>query len=124
MNDDDDDDDDVADAEDEEVEEQDPTGTTLMHPISVITDLMTAYNVRHVIDLYPTPLPLMLAVVEKGCSYFGVCATELQREYLTTQLKTGIMAASSDPTNPLSEKAAFCSRRLGAAAPTAHAGRG
>ena len=103
---DDDDDDDVADAEDEEVEEQDPTSVTLMHhllPITVITDLMTAYNVRHVIDLCPTPLPLILAVVEKGCCYFGLCATEFQREYPTTQLKNVIIAALSDPKSPLSE---------------------
>ena len=49
-------------------------------PITVITDLVTAYNVRHVIDFCPTPMPLMIALLEKGCSYFGMVANEYQRE--------------------------------------------
>lgn len=92
--------------DEDDVEEAGQDVSILMHhllPITVITDLVTAYNVRHVIDFCPTPMPLMIALLEKGCSYFGMVANEYQREYLSKQLKTDIIAALMNPKSPLSE---------------------
>ena len=41
-------------------------------PVSVVTDLVVAQNVKHVIDLCPTPLDLALELVKKGISYADV----------------------------------------------------
>ena len=44
-------------------------------PVSVIMDFVVAWKVKHVLDFMPTPLPLALALVEKGISYFALCGT-------------------------------------------------
>ena len=106
-----DDSDEEGDDDGEAAEEEDPhvsasTSPPLLHhllPISVVSDFMEANKVRHVIDMTPTPLPLSQQVIEKGCSYFGVCGSEFQRDFLLRNLKRGVVDALQDPTSPLTD---------------------
>ena len=78
----DDDDDDEEPFEADEADDNDDADETAKIPInfhalpvSVIMDFVVAWKVKHVLDFMPTPLPLALALVEKGISYFALCGT-------------------------------------------------
>ena len=77
-------------------------------PIAVLENFIEAYNIKHVIDLAPTPLRLPITVLKLGCTYVGVTATPMMQTELktqtksrrTTQRKTGDnQTGSADPHN-------------------------
>ena len=75
-------------------------------PIDVVTDFVTANRVKTCRGLVADPLPLALALLERGVTYFGLCGSEKQREYQEKLLHDCIMKALKDPNNPL------CDHRL------------
>ena len=70
-------------------------------PVAVTLDFVKAFQVRHVVDFTPSPLPLPLELVKLGISYLGVCATENQRDYIKDALHTGLVAELQNPESPL-----------------------
>lgn len=94
------------DGADEAVDESDQQRPMSYHclPVTVVTDLVEGMNVKHVIDLTPTPLPLALNLLMMGCSYFAVCASERMRDELTSRLHSQLVGALKDPTNPLFDR--------------------
>ena len=63
----------------------------------MVTDVVDAYNVCHVIDLCPTPLCLGAQLASRGCSYVAVCATLMMKEYLQGANRAKIKAGILDP---------------------------
>ena len=70
-------------------------------PVDVVLDLAKANNCKHVIDFAPTPLPLAHRLISSGISYFGICGTAEQRDYLANQLHDGVMKSLKDPSSTL-----------------------
>ena len=69
-------------------------------PVDVTLDFVKAFQVRHVVDFTPTPLPLALELVKLGVNYFGVCGTENQRTVFKNALHNGIVAELQHPASP------------------------
>ena len=59
---------------------------------------------KHIIDLSPTPLPLALECVKSGVSYFGVCGSTVQQDYLNKQCLNGLKKAVTDPSHVLFDR--------------------
>ena len=76
-------------------------------PISVITDLVAGFDIKHIIDLGPSPLNLGFEFARRGCSYVALCATSVQKEYLQERAFTALRAAIADPTEKLIFDARF-----------------
>ena len=90
-------------------------------PVDVTLDFVKAFQVRHVVDFTPTPLPLALELVKLGVSYFGVCRTENQRTVIKHALHKGIVAKLQIPASPCTTPAT-CRRAHAAACRRARAG--
>ena len=73
-------------------------------PVSVITDFVEALGVKHVIDLTPSPLGIGAKLLELGCSYFALCASEVMRDKLKLDLTNAVASALMDPNNPLHDR--------------------
>ena len=73
-------------------------------PINLVMDFVRAFQIRHVVDFTPTPLPLPLELMKQGVSYFGVCGTEAQRDYIKQCLHEGLLKEILDPASPLHDK--------------------
>ena len=73
-------------------------------PVVVFTDLVEAFGVKHVIDLTPTALPLQVALLARGCSYFGLCGSEFQRDWIQEKLRADVVKAIRDPSSTLFDK--------------------
>ena len=73
-------------------------------PSTVIDELMWGFNVKHVIDLCPSPACVGANVVKNGGSYFGLCSTDVQRDWLITNTKAILATACRDPDSPLSSQ--------------------
>lgn len=87
-----DEDDEVEDDDDAEAPD-DSVALPISHhclPLAVITDLVEGFGAKHVIDLTPTPLPLAIKLLEMGCSYFAMCASEKMADSLKEQLVNGV----------------------------------
>ena len=82
-------------------------------PITVVTDLCAGFNIKHVIDLCPTPMNLGYELISRGISYFAVCSTAKQTEFLRSQCHKSVMEALVTPGTNLSDP-----RFFGAAAAT------
>ena len=78
-------------------------------PTSVITDLMTAYEVKHLVDMWPTPMNLAKRVISMGGSYVGVCHTPEMKQFLFTRAFNDILVAKVTPTERLLYDARFTS---------------
>ncbi len=108
---DDDDDDDSEDGDGGEVQnlgdrpidgkEEDPPIAHHCLPVELITNLTEGFNVKHVIDISPTPLPLAYQIIKKGGSYVAVCATEVMNSYLKEQLFNQLIKGVVDPDEKL-----------------------
>ena len=70
-------------------------------PTTVITDLMSAYEIKHVIDMWPTPMNLAKKVVAMGGSYVGVCSTPEMKKFLYTRCFNDVLIAKVTPTERL-----------------------
>ena len=78
--------DDEDDDDDHAEDTSDPPVSHHCLPITVALALIKAHNIKHVIDLSPSPLKLAYKVLALGGSYVGLCATSEQAEYLKKQL--------------------------------------
>ena len=76
-------------------------------PIDVVLDFYKAYNVKHVIDLTPTPLGLAFEILALGGSYVGVCASDMQAARLKDQLFNKLILGIVDESQPLLYDARF-----------------
>ena len=72
-------------------------------PLSVTTDLVTAYDAKHVLDFTPTPLNLATELAKRGISYFAVCGTEAQKTFLEQALHNGLIKELVDSNSPLGD---------------------
>ena len=76
-------------------------------PLLFMRNYIKAYNVKHVIDLSPSPLGLAFEVVKEGGSYVAVCATKIQADYLKDQLQSKLVKGIVDKNYPLLYDARF-----------------
>ena len=60
---------------------------------------MISHGVKHVIDLFPTPMGLAFHVVAQGGSYVAVCATPEMQHRLKNDLFEKLMMGLVDPNN-------------------------
>ena len=65
-------------------------------PVAVAVNLNEAYNVKHVIDLAPSPHNLAFETLRRGGSYVGVCSTPIQAAYLKDKLFKRLVKALVD----------------------------
>ena len=72
-------------------------------PITVVTDYVQGFGVKHVIDFTPTPLPLAIALSKLGVSYAAFCATESQATFLKNQYREALRAELLDSSSVLYE---------------------
>ena len=72
-------------------------------PITVVTDYVQGFGVKHVIDFTPTPLPLAIALSKLGVSYAAFCATDSQATFLKNQYREALRAELLDPSSVLYE---------------------
>jgi hypothetical protein len=70
-------------------------------PITVISDFVEGFNVKHVIDLTPTPLNLAFQLAQLGVSYVALCATEVMKDFLTKQTFNTVRRAICDENEPI-----------------------
>ena len=68
-------------------------------PITVVTDYVQGFGVKHVIDFTPTPLPLAIALSKLGVSYAAFCATDSQATFLKNQYREALRAELLDPSS-------------------------
>ena len=94
------DDDDDADAEPKQASDLVPISYHVL-PAQVVLDFCQAYNVKHVLDITPSPMELAPKLIERGISYLGVCGTEFQKSYLQKQMRNSISKGLVDPNNRL-----------------------
>ena len=73
-------------------------------PVKVVDNIVAALGVKHVIDLTPTSLPLGVALLERGCSYFALCCTSFQRDHLEKTMRAGIKKALLDTNSSLYDR--------------------
>ena len=113
---DDDDDDDAPVDEEDRVAEPAPTkprDPPMSHhalPLKVATNMFDAYNVKHVVDLTPTPqTSLAFEVLSRGGSYVALCSTPAMAMYLKGKLFTQLVKAIVDPSQPLLHDPRFSS---------------
>ena len=66
-------------------------------PVSVVTDLIEAFNVKHIIDLFPTPCPLAYKVLASGGSYVGLTATPMMQNHIKKQLYNDLILGHVNP---------------------------
>ena len=72
-------------------------------PITVVTDYVQGFGVKHVIDFTPTPLPLAIALSKLGVSYAAFCATDSQATFLKNQYREALRAELLDSSSVLYE---------------------
>ena len=99
--DDDDDGDDDDNVDTQEAPASDPPIAPHCLPLVLMTEYCKAYNVKHVIDLSPTPLDLGFEIVRNGGSYVAVCASTQQIEYLRNILFQKLKLAILDDSEVL-----------------------
>ena len=51
-------------------------------PIDLLLDFIKAFQVRHIVDFSPTPMPLTVQLANLGITYLAICGTEEQKNYL------------------------------------------
>lgn len=104
---DDDDDDDQPDEESAAVADSPDAQVPIayhMLPSTVLTDLVDAWSVRHVLDFTPSPGDAMVKLVESGVSYFGLCASDKMRDYLMAKAEAAIAASIKTPGSLLFDR--------------------
>ena len=91
--------DDEADAS----EDADPKFAINYHclPLNVFTDFVAGFDVKHVIDLTPTPLNLSSKFASKGVSYVALCATSDMKDFLKNNAFTEIRKAICNENEPI-----------------------
>jgi hypothetical protein len=99
--DDDDDGDDDDNVDTQEAPASDPPIAPHCLPLVLMTEYCKAFNVKHVIDLSPTPLDLGFEIVRNGGSYVAVCASTQQIEYLKKNLFQKLKHAILDDSESL-----------------------
>ena len=85
----------------DKVEGSHPSLNIHLLPTDVIINLMEGFDVKHLIDLTPTPFPLAYEVVKRGCSFVALCVTFQMQEYLKTQLRLALTRGIQDPAEKL-----------------------
>ena len=100
--------------QDEDIEEdapaEDPNDDGLVPisyfalPSTVLTDLALAWKVRHIIDYTPSPQGVIAKVVEMGMSYFGFCATDHMKKFLTDQVLSDLKISICSPSSKLYDR--------------------
>ena len=70
-------------------------------PVSVVVDKADGFNVKHVIDLAPTPLNLSYALASKGISYVALCASPTMKQFLKDQAFAEIRKALTNENEPV-----------------------
>ena len=100
----DDEDDDENDDEDDDEEKTSPAKTPETVPLSwhclpadFMVNIATAFRVKHVVDLSPTPLSLAYDLAVIGTSYVAMCASASMVEYLTKQARMSLAKGICDP---------------------------
>ena len=73
-------------------------------PKQVVLDLIQSHNVRHVVDLSPSPLNLSADLVSSACSYFALCATDAMRDYLQSGLLAKLKESLVKPGSELFDR--------------------
>lgn len=91
-------DDDVETSDQEQIvqdDDSDPQYPINYHclPLSVVLDKVAGFNVKHVIDLAPTPLNLSFHLAKRGVSYVALCASPMMKDFLKKQAFTDIRKA-------------------------------
>lgn len=83
------DDSDADASEDEEAAEGECDGDEVKYPIcyhvlpiDLLLDFIKAFQVRHIVDFSPTPMPLTVQLANLGITYLAICGTEEQKNYL------------------------------------------
>lgn len=103
----DDDDNEDTEVEDDDAEinddadEGDPPIAWHALPVTAVMSYVKAFNIKHVIDLSPTPLPLAYEVVAWGGSYVALCATPQQADYLQHALFEKLIQGIVNPEQTL-----------------------
>ena len=98
------DDEEVPDDDDEEVPDdvdKDPPVAWHCLPTSIVLALITASNIKHVIDLCPTPLNLAYRILASGGTYVALCASAEMKTYLSRKLHSDLMQGIVDENEPL-----------------------
>ena len=67
-------------------------------PIVLLQNFIETYNIKHVIDLAPTPLRLPFTALQLGCTYVGVTATPMMQTELKTRLYNDLIVAMVTPS--------------------------
>ena len=96
-----DDDDDEDDAAAKPKETDDPPISWAALPVELMSNLCKGYNVKHVIDLSPTPEHLAFEIISQGGSYVALCASTEQKDFLTKQLFDDLLVGITDCHQPL-----------------------
>ena len=99
-----DDNEDLVVSDDEEVTDdvdKDPPVAWHCLPTCVVLALMKAFNIKHVIDLCPTPLNLAYRVLASGGTYVALCASVEMKTYLSRRLHSDLMQGIVDENEPL-----------------------
>ena len=66
-------------------------------PLTVVTDIVESHNVKHVVDLFPTPCPLAYKVLASGGSYVGLTATPMMQNHIKHQLYNDLILGHVNP---------------------------
>ena len=76
-------------------------------PVSCVMDIMIAHGVKHVIDLFPTPMGLAFQVIANGGSYVALCASPDMQFRLKKELFDQLIMGLVDPNCKLLYDARF-----------------
>jgi hypothetical protein len=58
-------------------------------------------NVKHVIDLTPCTNLVAVDILDAGGSYYGLCASDIQKDWMFANIKKKLIAVCKDPTTNL-----------------------
>jgi hypothetical protein len=114
-------DDDVNDDDDEDVDEPievqkgsetetKPKDPPLNHhalPVEVLLNIIKAYNVKHVIEVFPSTSDIAYQVMKRGGSYVGACYSPIMAEYLRKATSDRVIRGVVDPNEKFLYDARF-----------------
>jgi hypothetical protein len=78
-------------------------------PPAVVVNIVEGFNVKHFIDLTPTPMDLAFEILSRGGSYVALCSTPAMAAYLKTRLFNQLVKAVVDPKQLLLHDPRFTS---------------
>ena len=92
--------------EEDELAESETTVPVSYHvlPVTLPLDLIIAFGGKHVLDFTPNPMNLAAQCVKRGISYFGICGTNMAKDFLANRIATRLMGELLDSQSPLGDQ--------------------